>query len=749
MTSPGGAEVGRISIRVVPDTSRFRRELKTQLEKLERSIKATVPVDVELDTAGAVANMRTLMTRLRAQAADGINIDADVIGGRLNKQLSQLGDSAGYAGQQFLGLTRTGWLVAAVTAAMAPAVGLVSGLLAGLPSLISAFGAGAGAVALGLDGIKAAAASLTPQPDALKASVSGVFEQRLTPIFDQLKGLFPAVEAGMGQVTNGLADMFQGFTNVVTSGQGLSQIQSILAQTGSLFSQLGPTIGTFTQSFLTLAHSGANAFGHLLGPLQTFGTQFNEMVTRITSNGAFDGAMQGLSQTLGSVLNLFTRLMETGVTAMGQLGGPLTTLINGIGDTLVAAMPALTSFSALIGNVLGTALSTLAPQIQAITPAFTALANVLGAELMTIMQSLAPVLTQVAGALGTALTTALQTLQPLLPGLLSTFQQFATVLSGSLAQHLPAMAQAFGQLLGSIQTLAPSIMQLVTEGLIPMVPALVQLGTAGAPAVAAFAQLATAITPLLTLGARLVAMFTESAAAMAGPFVAAATAVVGAISTVITKVSEWVSSVVSGVGQVTSEMSALPGKITTALGNMGSLLVDSGKALIQGLINGITSMIGSAISTVKNVGSSIVGAFKGVLGINSPSKVFHQIGLDVNHGLKNGLDAGFKSVLDRAKDMGSELGKAIVGPGNEFDKQMETGLDLTRFLDPAKGFADAASQSLMSDLGMSGQGAIPQLIQQGAGFLGDTINLHVSNIDDAIAAKNNWTNKKALQHVQR
>lgn len=44
---PGGKSVGRVSARVVPDTSRFPKELRAQLEKIERSIKLTLGVELD------------------------------------------------------------------------------------------------------------------------------------------------------------------------------------------------------------------------------------------------------------------------------------------------------------------------------------------------------------------------------------------------------------------------------------------------------------------------------------------------------------------------------------------------------------------------------------------------------------------------------------------------------------------------------------------------------------------------------
>lgn len=65
---PGGQEVGRVSIRVLPDSSKFGADLKVQLEKIEKALKVSIPT--ELDTSGVLADIESLKTELNAAATE-------------------------------------------------------------------------------------------------------------------------------------------------------------------------------------------------------------------------------------------------------------------------------------------------------------------------------------------------------------------------------------------------------------------------------------------------------------------------------------------------------------------------------------------------------------------------------------------------------------------------------------------------------------------------------------------------------
>ncbi|WP_334168253.1 phage tail tape measure protein [Achromobacter mucicolens] len=81
--------------------------------------------------------------------------------------------------------------------------------------------------------------------------------------------------------------------------------------------------------------------------------------------------------------------------------------------------------------------------------------------------------------------------------------------------------------------------------------------------------------------------------------------------------------------------------ITGALGTLGVELPGNftqfGSMLIQGLINGITSMGGALKESISNIGSGIVGWFKEKLGIRSPSRVFAEMGGFVSEGAAVGI----------------------------------------------------------------------------------------------------------------
>ncbi len=209
-------------------------------------------------------------------------------------------------------------------------------------------------------------------------------------------------------------------------------------------------------------------------------------------------------------------------------------------------------------------------------------------------------------------------------------------------------------------------------------------------------------------------------------------AVTGAITSVVT-------TVVNGGTQVMTEVGSWPGKIQSFFADAGSWLVSAGQAIVQGLINGISGMITTAVAKAKELAGAVKNAVTGFLGIHSPSTVMADIGGFIGDGLINGLKSKQGELANAAKDMGQTVKDAL-----------DWGDYAQRGIDAGISFAGANVDAFMSDIGFGGKGMLSQLVEQGFGFgtqlagQGLTQIFHTSNVDDTIAVKNNQLNKQAL-----
>ncbi len=80
-----------------------------------------------------------------------------------------------------------------------------------------------------------------------------------------------------------------------------------------------------------------------------------------------------------------------------------------------------------------------------------------------------------------------------------------------------------------------------------------------------------------------------------------------------------------------------------------------GANIVQGLANGIRSAIGWVTDAVSSVASGAIAAFKGLLGIHSPSRVFAELGGFTMAGLGEGLSRGQEGPLQAVQTVATRL----------------------------------------------------------------------------------------------
>ena len=118
-----------------------------------------------------------------------------------------------------------------------------------------------------------------------------------------------------------------------------------------------------------------------------------------------------------------------------------------------------------------------------------------------------------------------------------------------------------------------------------------------------------------------------------------------------TYVQPMVDSVINGFNRVVDTVTGWKDTILGALGDAGRWLWDTGRNIVEGLIEGIKSLAGTIGEAFLNmIPGWIKEPFKVALGIESPSKVFAGFGENIGEGLIEGL---------RGKE--SEVGAAVGG----------------------------------------------------------------------------------------
>lgn len=88
---------------------------------------------------------------------------------------------------------------------------------------------------------------------------------------------------------------------------------------------------------------------------------------------------------------------------------------------------------------------------------------------------------------------------------------------------------------------------------------------------------------------------------------------------------------------------------------LGAKFAGFGRDIIQGLINGVTAKFGELKAKMSAMASSVAGAFKGALGIRSPSRVFMGFGANIAEGVAIGIDGKTSQAVKASQSMANRL----------------------------------------------------------------------------------------------
>lgn len=399
------------------------------------------------------------------------------------------------------------------------------------------------------------------------------------------------------------------------------------------------TRGSLANLGAAISRLGAAFAGPVLGLARDF---FNELIkisdgitTRVQPVvAALQSTIDGIDfEFSDNVLNGLDRIVSGFSNLKGVFGGmegltPVFTAMAGAMAPLLAALPIIGRFLPVISGPMGALIGLLAgmfiesEELRASVAGLGEAFRPLGAVLKDLAAKVGPVLSTVLEELGSQLAEVL----PLLAeSLIDALVQLAPPLTELLVALLP--------LIPPLIELAVDVLPVLTDALALILPVLVPI----VQGITAFYGIVSDLFGLLS-GDKSVEQFGEYLATAQGPIYDVTRAIAsfimpalnGLIQTVQRVVAYWqvgwtnvstffnsvratvtgiasnlwgtlTSLFTSGVSRVGAVFRVLPTIIRTAFAGVGSWLVGSGRALMQGFIDGITSMIGAVGSAVGGV----------------------------------------------------------------------------------------------------------------------------------------------------
>jgi phage-related protein len=544
-----GATIGRVNVKVMPDTDDFRRALKRQLDAIEKD--ADFKVKVELDTEHLKASLEKVKRELQDWKKDNdplkIGVEVNMLAGQTTVIAARLayltrartvpiipvmneGAAAKVAtaiaalsgGRVLSDLLENLWDIGQNFDRLVPKIGAVGMALGGLTNFLLTGISNIGALSLSLAQMATATLAL-PGLFAGLAVGAGITVVALTTLKDELPELMDVFsqmreqiganfwkEAGDGALA--LAQQYLPLVAESATGLGkfFGELGTQMATTfgpalSGMFDKLNESIaistgnaGVFASIITSLGTAGSAYLPQLATWIGDLATQFDNFLKRTSESGELqnfiDSGIQGFKDFGNIIKNAALIIGDIGKAA--QAGGGSTLGI--LADTMQRIRDVTSD------PVFQTVLTSV---FQAAHQSMSAIADTAGPALVGLFEALAGTLVAIGPAIGEGIGTALGAIAGALSdpalqaGIVTIFYGLRDAIV-TLAPALTPVAQALASLAPVITSLLGVIAPLITAALIPLGEIIQILAPALVPLIdalgGALLQVVVALGPPLT-----------------------------------------------------------------------------------------------------------------------------------------------------------------------------------------------------------------------------------------------------------
>ena len=364
----------------------------------------------------------------------------------------------------------------------------------------------------------------------------------------------------------------------------------------------------------------------------------------------------------------------------------------------------------------------------------------LGEMLVNMAVAIGNSASAIVGALEQILMALLQALQNVIPKVVEVAVDIVVALAQGLAEGVPAVVTAAMELIkGVLQGIAANIGDIVTAGM---------------DCVIAFMDgLASRIGDVIQSGIELALSFIEGVASglennkermseavrrvIKALLTTGVEVIKGGVTGFLQGGKELLEGLINGIKAkwpaVKTAVSNTIDRAKEAMANMGSKLLQAGKDLIQGFINGIASKAAAVASKAKEIASNAVTAVTNFLGINSPSRVFKEIGKYTAEGMAVGLDKYAYMAENSATSIAEGVLNNVKDPLSNVSKILNDEIDANPKITPVVDLTNVKNGARLLN-GMLGEQDVRINARTGmlAGTVGEIQNRHDNS--DVISA---------------
>lgn len=425
-------------------------------------------------------------------------------------------------------------------------------------------------------------------------------------------------------------------------------------------------IGNVIQAIGADRISGAiNGIG---GVIDAIGSKIVGFIKSLSSGGGFSGfsvSIAALAPIVGGLLGVLGPLLQK----LPLIGGGFSALTGPVG-LFMGAITGLLSVSPGLRDALGGmasgiltslqgAFTMLAPVLEQVMSAFSSAASIIGATLVPAVNQLTPIIQIIITLIADLAAQALPLLIPLFEQITTLVQQIVPILMSVVSAILPPLLQVVQALMPVLMQIVEAVMSVFTA-LIPLLeplmqlvgailPPLVELFAAVLPPVAAFASellssLMPAIQGVITFIKGLITFVT-------GVFTGQWSQAWSGVSQMFSGFVSTIKALISGA--LTTAFQSIPSLIKGVFAGAGSWLVSAGRAIIDGLINGISSAIGKVKALLSDLTSSLPD-WKGPREVDR--HLLEPAGEEIMGGLQRSMTRAQKPIRDNLQAFTAELG---------------------------------------------------------------------------------------------